>query len=36
MLYHRIMNGFIEGTEKRYEILNDINNHLIYGLYDYK
>jgi hypothetical protein len=36
MLYHRIMDGFIEGIEKRYEILNNINNHLIYGLYNYK
>ena len=35
ILFKRITDGFIEGTEKRYEILNNINKQLIYGLYDY-
>jgi hypothetical protein len=34
-LFKRITDGFIEGTEKRYELLNNINEQLIYGLYDY-
>lgn len=34
-LFKRITDGFIEGTEKRYELLNNINKQLIYGLYDY-
>jgi hypothetical protein len=35
ILFKRITDGFIEGTEKRYELLNNINKQLIYGLYDY-
>lgn len=35
ILFKRITDGFIEGTEKRYELLNSVNKQLIYGLYDY-